>query len=123
MAEKSGAEVPSTIGTKEIKQEEAPLPVGEQSLRTELASARLEIASLRKQLASSESTAAGLRSRGVGEKVPVSSGGAVPGTAQAVVQEKGSEGVPVQVVVGIAVAVFVVTWCVFSLLSYFETLS
>ncbi|TNY19298.1 PapD-like protein [Rhodotorula diobovata] len=79
-------------------------------LRSELASAKAEIARLQKQLDASESTAATLRSRGAGA-VDRSSKEAT--TAQAVVELKGQEGVPVQVVAGIAFGVFVVTWLFF----------
>ncbi|GAA6057985.1 hypothetical protein JCM3770_004599 [Rhodotorula araucariae] len=79
-------------------------------LRSELASAQAEIARLQKQLAASETTAATLRSRGAGA---VDHGSKEAGTAQAVVELKGQEGVPVQVVAGIAFGVFVVTWLFF----------
>lgn len=78
-------------------------------LRSELASAKAEIARLQKQLDASESTAATLRSRGAGA---VDRSSKEASTAQAVVELKGQEGVPVQVVAGIAFGVFVVTWCV-----------
>lgn len=108
VADKTGAEVPASASISST--------ASDAELRAELIKAKTEIANLRKQLESAESTAAGLRSRGVGgEKVAVSSGGSVPGTAQAVVQQKGQEGVPVQIVIGIAVGVFVITWCVRSL--------
>jgi len=87
----------------------APIDPSSTSLVTELASAKAEIASLRKQLAQAETNAATLRSRGVaGEKGLVS--GADSRTSQAVAHQKTADGVPVQIVVGIAVGVFVVTW-------------
>ncbi|BGP51768.1 phosphatidylinositol-binding protein scs2 [Rhodotorula kratochvilovae] len=79
-------------------------------LRSELANAQAEIARLQKQLAASETTAATLRSRGAGA---VDRGSKEAGTAQAVVELKGQEGVPVQVVAGIAFGVFVATWLFF----------
>ncbi|KAL7342848.1 PapD-like protein [Rhodotorula toruloides] len=78
-------------------------------LRSELASAKAEIERLKKQLDAAETASATLRSRGAGA-VDKNTAGA--GTSQAVVEMKGQEGVPVQVVAGIAFGVFVVTWCV-----------
>lgn len=82
------------------------------ALKAQLQAAQADIARLKAQVVQAESTAATLRSRGVGGNV--SSGGAVPGSAQAVVEQKVQEGVPIQVVAGIAFGVFVVTWFVFS---------
>lgn len=82
-------------------------------LRTELDTARAEISRLKAQLDSVETTNATLRSRGAGaggSTVPSGTGAGV--TSQAVVDLKGQEGVPVQVVAGIAFGVFVVTWWV-----------
>ncbi|GAA5988106.1 hypothetical protein JCM11641_000905 [Rhodosporidiobolus odoratus] len=82
------------------------------SLRSELASAKAEISRLKTQLDAAETTAATLRSRGVttkgveGEKAGVEA-------STAVVEMKGAEGVPVQVVAGVAFGVFVVTWLFF----------
>lgn len=91
----------------------ATVPSADTSSSSELVAARAEIASLKKQLAQAETTASTLRSRGgAAGGTPVSSGGAVPGTAQAVVEQKVQEGVPVPIVVGLVVTVFVVTWCV-----------
>ncbi|KAM0753545.1 PapD-like protein [Meredithblackwellia eburnea MCA 4105] len=83
------------------------------SLQSQLSAAQAEIKRLGSQLQVAETTAATLRSRGVSEKEKVSSGGAVPGTAQAVVEQKGQEGVPVQIVAGIVFGVFVFTWLFF----------
>ncbi|KAK4704405.1 hypothetical protein P7C70_g1797, partial [Phenoliferia sp. Uapishka_3] len=89
----------------------APFTNGDATtLAAQLATAQSEIKRLQAQLSQAEVTAATLRSRGKGE--PVSSGGSVPGTAQAVVLEK-QEGVPVQIVAGIVVGVFVFTWLFF----------
>lgn len=99
----------------------APAPTGSPPAETNgdsshlavaLAQAQLEIKRLQAQLVQAETNAATLRSRGAAA-TPVSSGGAVPGTAQAVVQQKGQDGVPVQVVAGIVVGVFVLTWLFF----------
>lgn len=79
-----------------------------ESLKSQLDSARREIASLKSRLEQAESNA--LRSRATAAKA--SSGGSEPGTAQAVVEQKGQDGVPVQTVVIIAAGVFVVTWSV-----------
>lgn len=65
------------------------------------------------QLEGAETTNATLRSRGAGAGGSVISSDKGAGvTSQAVVDLKGQEGVPVQVVAGIAFGVFVVTWCV-----------
>ncbi|GAA5978385.1 hypothetical protein JCM21900_003021 [Sporobolomyces salmonicolor] len=87
-------------------------------LRSDLAAAQSEISRLRAQLAQAETTGATLRSRGgagAASGVPSASttGGVPGGTAQAVVGMQGQEGVPVQVVAGIAFGVFVVTWLFF----------
>ncbi|GAA5864138.1 hypothetical protein JCM8547_005148 [Rhodosporidiobolus lusitaniae] len=82
------------------------------TLRSELASARAEISRLKAQLDAAETSAATLRSRGAGAGAK-SAGEGVGGTSTAVVEMKGSEGVPVQVVVGVAFGVFVVTWLFF----------
>ncbi|GAA5912021.1 hypothetical protein JCM5296_007323 [Sporobolomyces johnsonii] len=88
-------------------------------LRTDLAAAQSEITRLRAQLAQAETTAATLRSRGgagAASGAPAASSGPSatgPGTAQAVVGMQGQEGVPVQIVAGIAFGVFVVTWLFF----------
>ncbi|GAA6037630.1 hypothetical protein JCM8097_006151 [Rhodosporidiobolus ruineniae] len=84
------------------------------ALRAELAAAKAEIQRLKSQLDAAETTAATLRSRGAGAKGgAVGAEGSGPGASTAVVEMKGSEGVPVQVVVGVAFGVFVVTWLFF----------
>ncbi|GJN94372.1 hypothetical protein Rhopal_007451-T1 [Rhodotorula paludigena] len=83
-------------------------------LRSELSSAKSEIDRLKKQLDASETTAATLRSRGAGAADRSAAGSSgVAGASQAVVELKGQDGVPIQVVVGIAFGVFVVTWLFF----------
>ncbi|GAA5985532.1 hypothetical protein JCM10908_007013 [Rhodotorula pacifica] len=83
-------------------------------LRTELDAARAEISRLKSQLDAVETTNATLRSRGAGAGGSTISSGTGAGiTSQAVVDLKGQEGVPVQVVAGIAFGVFVVTWLFF----------
>ncbi|GAA5901778.1 hypothetical protein JCM6882_008671 [Rhodosporidiobolus microsporus] len=81
-------------------------------LRAELAAARSEISRLKQQLDQAETTASTLRSRGAGAS-GAGEKAAAGGASQAVVEMKGSEGVPVQVVVGVAFGVFVVTWLFF----------
>ncbi|KAI5478715.1 vesicle-associated membrane protein-associated protein B [Pseudohyphozyma bogoriensis] len=111
----------SSAAQKVEKSAPAPAPPASTDpavLASQLAAAQAEIAKLKEQLKQSDSVAAGLRSRGVGvgkDGTPVSSGGSVPGTAQAVVEVQGQqmEGVPLQVVAGIAFGVFVVTWLFF----------
>ncbi|GAA5877297.1 hypothetical protein JCM3774_001629 [Rhodotorula dairenensis] len=83
-------------------------------LRTELDAARAEISRLKAQLDAVETTNATLRSRGAGAGGSTLAPGTGAGiTSQAVVDLKGQEGVPVQVVAGIAFGVFVVTWLFF----------
>ncbi|BGP20075.1 hypothetical protein JCM10213_002675 [Rhodosporidiobolus nylandii] len=84
------------------------------SLKAELASAKAEISRLKDQLDQAETTAATLRSRGVSGKLGAGDESvAGAGGSTAVVEMKGAEGVPVQVVVGVAFGVFVVTWLFF----------
>lgn len=110
VAEKTGAEKPSSTTTRDVTSSSSS--AGDklaESLRAELQAAKAEIVKLKEQLQSSETTAAGLRSRGVGagEKA----GNEIAGSAQALEHKvKGADGVPVQVVLGIAVGVFVLTW-------------
>ncbi|KPV73330.1 uncharacterized protein RHOBADRAFT_55091 [Rhodotorula graminis WP1] len=81
-------------------------------VRSELAATKAELARVKQQLDASETTAATLRSRGAG--AGAGAGGAGAGkeasTAQAVVELKGQEGVPVQVVAGLMFAAVVVTY-------------
>lgn len=107
VAEKTGAEKPAQSSTRDL----AATSTGDKAvdtLRADLQAAKEEIRKLKEQLQSSETTAAGLRSRGVGagEKA----GNEVAGSAQALEHKvKTADGVPVQVVLGIAVGVFVLT--------------
>ncbi|GAA5821096.1 hypothetical protein JCM11251_001960 [Rhodosporidiobolus azoricus] len=112
---------PSASTTTTSSSTPAPAPAAESSelaqLRAELSSARAEISRLKSQLDAAETTAATLRSRGAGAPSSGVVGGGEKavgaGTSQAVVEMKGSEGVPVQVVIGVAFGVFVVTWLFF----------
>lgn len=113
VAEKTGAEKPSTSTRDVPSSASSTVDKVAETLRAELQAAKDEIVRLKEQLQSSETTAAGLRSRGVG--VGEKAGNQVAGAAQAVEHKvKGADGVPVQVVVGIVVGVFVLTWCVCS---------
>ncbi|GAA5900920.1 hypothetical protein JCM8208_007565 [Rhodotorula glutinis] len=79
-------------------------------LRSELASTKAELARVKQQLDASETTAATLRSRGAGAGgAGAGAAGKEASTAQAVVELKGQEGVPVQVVAGLMFAAVVVT--------------
>ncbi|GAA6008213.1 hypothetical protein JCM10207_000041 [Rhodosporidiobolus poonsookiae] len=82
-------------------------------LKADLASARAEIDRLRTALDQAETSAATLRSRGVGAAAASKEGVAGEVGSAQVVEMKGAEGVPVQVVVGVAFGVFVVTWLFF----------
>ncbi|GAA5847280.1 hypothetical protein JCM9279_000219 [Rhodotorula babjevae] len=80
-------------------------------LRSELASTNAELARVKQQLDASETTAATLRSRGAGAGgAGTGAAGKEASTAQAVVELKGQEGVPVQVVAGLMFAAVCVTF-------------
>ncbi|TKA54507.1 hypothetical protein B0A53_03200 [Rhodotorula sp. CCFEE 5036] len=106
----------STTPAKSAGTAAAPTTDSELSrLRSELDAARAEISRLKSQLEAVETNNATLRSRGAGaggsSSSSLSTGAGL--TSQAVVDLKGQEGVPVQVVAGIAFGVFVVTWLFF----------
>lgn len=106
----------STTPAKSAGTAAAPTTDSELSrLRSELDAARAEISRLKSQLEAVETNNATLRSRGAGaggsSSSSLSTGAGL--TNQAVVDLKGQEGVPVQVVAGIAFGVFVVTWLFF----------
>lgn len=103
----------STESKTSTHSETKPSPEEFAKLRRDLDAARDEIVRLKQQLDGAETTNASLRSRGAGaggSNIPNKTGAGT--TSQAIVDMKGQEGVPVQVVAGIAFGVFVVTWCV-----------
>lgn len=86
------------------------------SLQAQLNSAQAQIVKLKAELQQSESLASGLRNRSV-----AASAAPVPDVVksnQVLVASKSQSGVPVPVVAGLVVGVFVLTWSVSSLASY-----
>lgn len=87
-------------------------PIGEKSGGDEVEKLKQEIKELKEKLANATTnptTIAGLRKRGGG----VSEGGAVGGEAEVKMKEAVGQGVPVEVVAGLVVGVFVMTYLFF----------